>query len=614
VAERAFPGLGVMSAAAIVTCFVLAGCAEMPSGGAARADNAASSQIQAFVVPEPPPPPTKASEWTPKTVVLGFLHASASYAIDPSAAKAYLAPSARQSWHPGPVTVVGQPSVQQVPVQQAVPSPTGRVYNVTLTGQRLATLSTSGQYSYASGTSTYVFGVQQINGVYMINKLPPGQVLLLQESDFESVYQPRNLYFFAPQQADSNYPDLVPDPVYAPIEGSDTALNTTVATTLIEGLFNDSGSWLSGATSTAFPAGTKLKQLSIINQTAVVNLGGTATGLARHHTQQLDEMDEQLKATLTSASAYSPPVAHRVRLEINGATPYLGVPPSDLIPPVSVANEPEPIFFQNSPDSVAELLPKHRHAEQVLWPNEVGGNKISAIAAQPGGASQPPGAQLAAAVQAGNGCTVYVVTPGRRSSYAVYPLPAAAGPCTSLSWDSSDRIWVATARRIWVVQPGAHALTAVAVPDIPGTGGAHYKILALKLAPDAVRAALLIQQMPSAGHPDQPRSVLLAGVAKTGVPSLGSAVTAGTGLPGLRAISWLNAYNLAGLAANSIFQIPLTGGASQDLGFAPSQAQTLTTGNSDFVVSTTQDLIASSSESDLNWVRRAGGAIPAYPG
>src|SRR5215469_11405505 len=89
--------LPVFLALAAVAAAV-AGCATAPSGGPPRAAPGGNSQAQAYVQPLPPPGPT--STWHPDQVVLGFLHASASYAFDPAAARQYLSPELRKSWHP----------------------------------------------------------------------------------------------------------------------------------------------------------------------------------------------------------------------------------------------------------------------------------------------------------------------------------------------------------------------------------------------------------------------------------------------------------------------------------------------------------------------------------
>jgi hypothetical protein len=108
--------------------------------------------------------------------------------------------------------------------------------------------------------------------------------------------------------------------------------------------------------------------------------------------------------------------------------------------------------------------------------------------------------------------------------------------------------------------------------------------------------------------------VLLAAVSDIGSPALGSAVSAGSGLPDPRSISWYDDYYLVALAGSSIYRVPLTGGASQLLGSAPAQAQTLTTDNSEFLVGTADSQVMESKASALSWVRLASGAIPAYQG
>src|SRR5215469_4912489 len=101
-----------VTVAITVIAAAVAGCATAPSGGPPRLAPGGNSQAQAYVQPLPPPGPTNSSAWTPQNVVLGFLHASASYAFDPAAARQYLEPELRRSWHPGPgVTVVGETPV-----------------------------------------------------------------------------------------------------------------------------------------------------------------------------------------------------------------------------------------------------------------------------------------------------------------------------------------------------------------------------------------------------------------------------------------------------------------------------------------------------------------------
>src|SRR5215469_13469416 len=126
------------SLAAIAVVAAIAGCASAPSGGVPRRATGTGSQVQSYVQPLPPPPPTKS--WTAAAVVLGFLHASASYAFDPAAAEQYLAPQLRKTWQRrtrGPVAVVGTPTSAREPYNKPQGPAGAPVEIVKLSGQLL---------------------------------------------------------------------------------------------------------------------------------------------------------------------------------------------------------------------------------------------------------------------------------------------------------------------------------------------------------------------------------------------------------------------------------------------------------------------------------------------
>jgi Lipoprotein LpqB beta-propeller domain/Sporulation and spore germination len=621
--RASWPAWPAASLAAVAAAIVVAGCATVPSGGAPRKVSGTSAQAQAYVLPEPPPPPTSARVWSPTNVVLGFLHASASYHIDPQAALDYLVPSVRGQWHPGAAVTVIADSPHLTP-PPAPPAP-GKLVSgsgppgpttVTVTAQQLATLSQSGQYEYAPATAVYTFSLEQVKNVWLIKGLPQGgRDLLLMQSDFEEVYQQRNLYFNSPVSA-GNFSDLVPDPVYAPIEGSGSALNNALADNLVRGLFQDSSGWLAEpATTTAFPAGTTLEKLRISDQKALVDLGGAA-GHAQPFVR--DEMYEQLWATLTvnSGPGYSPPVAKSVELEINGQTVFTQDLPRVPIPPVS--DGPEPLYFRDG-SSVAELVRQGHGSQVVVHPGQLGGTQVVVHPGQLGGtqitavASNPAKpARLAVAVLAGDGCAVYTGTvyangPNNKP-YQKHLLSTSGGACNSLSWDSSGNIWASSGQAIWVIQPG-NSPVRVALPVVRDLAK-KFTVLALRLAPDAVRAALLVQAKGSSNT-----YVLLAAVRQgQGKISLGQAVTAGTELTDPLALSWLSPYYLAVLADGGIYQVPLTGGAATELGLVPAGTQSLTTDGSEFVIATWGGRISMSPVSISHWTPGLAGRSPAYPG
>jgi len=597
-----------LALAAVAITVAVAGCATAPSGGPPRSAPGGSNQVQAYVQQLPAPGPT--STWLPTEVVLGFLHASASYAFDPAAAEQYLVPALRKQWHPGrgPVAVVGAPTgFTTLPYHPQILGVTQSAQvKVQFTGQHLATLSQTGQYQYAPGQNVqYDFVLAKTNDVWLIEVLPTQQALMLTESDFEDVYQPRNLFFYAPPPAGQAPTVLVPDPVYAPLQSANSALNTDLATGLVNGLLKGQGGWLSGATVSAFPRGTRLlKKVVITGKTADVDLGGSAV-----HAQLVTvlQMAAQLLATLSDGE-YSLPLATRLDLSIGNRLQDV-LPQTGLVTPVATG----PVLFVSDAGSVDQLPPAPRSGVKPLarlGPDQLGPAAVTAVAASPN-PDRPQ--QLAVAVATGNGCAVEL-KPASQSAYQSYPLSQTSGPCTSLSWDNDGNLWAVAGSSVWLFRPnqGPVAVNISALSAaLPGGGS----ILALRMAPDAVRAALLVKT--TAGT-----KLLLAAVRlRAGAASLGQPVTIGAGLTDPQAISWYDAYHLAVLATGGIYDVPLTGGAGQQPGAAPylfttapPGAETLSTDGAELVVGTSQGQVYAGSVSAPGWSLVANGTDPIYPG
>jgi hypothetical protein len=158
---------------------------------------------------------------------------------------------------------------------------------------------------------------------------------------------------------------------------------------------------------------------------------------------------------------------------------------------------------------------------------------------------------------------------------------------------------------------GGKFRTVSSPPNLPSDSKSGGRILSLQMAPDGVRAALLVKT-PLGNR------VLLAAVTdnvKQGNVSLGAAVPAWTGLPGPTALSWYSPYNLVVLTKTGIWQVPLTGGAGRLLGSAPAQADSLASNGKTLVVGTKGapgEVFTSSNEAN-SWRKRASGAFPTYP-
>jgi Lipoprotein LpqB beta-propeller domain/Sporulation and spore germination len=562
----------------------LSGCATVPTSSAARALPGNGEPPEAFVQPLPPQAPGSLVNWSPQDVVEAFLQASAS---DVAVARRYLMPGVR--WHPpGSVTVVAGNFLEKLTVYPRLSG--SNVAQVTVSGQQLASLSDTGQYIYQPGTARYTFKLGQYNGAWLIETLPE-QTLLLTQTDFQEVYQPRSLFFF------SGLGDLlVPDPVFAPVQGVNGALSTDVAADLIKGLISDRPSWLSKVTATDFPAGTKLLGVSISNQTAIVNLGGAAS---RAPSAKREGMYAQLWQTLTS-SAYSEPIATAVQLEINGAVQYISPGLAGDVPGTASSAKTETGYFADG-FVVKALQPGSGSGpSQIAFP--LLGTDITAVAVSRAGRPQ-----LAVAVPDGRGCTVDVGYLNSASGYTTYKING--GPCTSLSWDSSGDLWAAAGGSIWVLQPGYSAPAQVRASSLaPGS-----EVLALRIAADSVRAALLVQA-PAAGRQMASQMYLTTVTSGSAGVRLGPTVPIGTDLTDPTAISWYGPYDLVAADAGSLYEVPLTGGQSQDLETAPADTISISSNGTAFAVVTGSGKLQFSPTLDGNWVPEGRASAVAYPG
>jgi hypothetical protein len=607
---------------------VIGGCAELPASGRPQALEGNSGQAPGFVQPLPPPGPNV--DWSAQDVIYGFLHASASFELDRRAAKLYLAPGVQ--WQPKVVIVVGTIS----PLSGAVPSQLVRTgtakeeESFTVTATQLATLTPSGQYINSSGTTgTYEFTLAQYNDIWRIQSIrqkspksavKPDSLLLLDQADFQQVFQPRNLYFFS-QPTSDQLPDLVPDPVFAPIQGSTVDLAWRLVTGLISGAGNaETESWLSGATATAFPAGTQLRDVTISSTlTATVNLGGTAATVPQFQQQQ---MYEQLDKTLTSP----PEVAASVQLEFNGR-PFQfrrnSSSPSSTVPAVGTSGEP--LYFAGNGNGLVYVKAPGKAPVEVGGPAQFssGGGITAVAAARPEPKVKP---ELAVATSRVPGCSIAIGTASTASrKYRTFVLSERGGPCTTLSWDGNGDLWAAAGPRIWIVRPGQQP-QAVGLPD--GIGRSP-SVLALKVAPDSTRVALLVHTA-TGNHLDLAAVTYASspgGGVSFGPPNpidpIGPGGTSELANP--TALTWYSPDILAVVDAVDVppkappeppelYEVPLTGGQAQEIGALPDGTNAITSNGSSIVLGTTAGRILSVSTQNGSYHSINHGTWPAYAG
>jgi lipoprotein LpqB-like beta-propeller protein/sporulation and spore germination protein len=597
-----------MAAAAVAAAAVLAGCATVPTVGEPHAVRGTSGLGESYVQPIPPAPQTG---WNQQDIVQGFLAASASPARDYAAAKKFLAPGLRARWTPGlAVTVLGGGSSLSTthPGPQNIEGETTQLSTVTLTGHQLATISKSGQYIDSPSPLRYPFRLEKFGTNWLITHLPSASLLLTQ-SDFEQAYQPRNLYFWSPSRT-----ALVPEAAFVPQQ--DAA--TTVATLLVEGLFQTNStqpsSWLGSAVNTSFPAGTTVLggSVTISGSGATVNLGGAA---AKATPTQLANMAGQIVTTLTSDSYNQQAIVPSVVLEVNGTV--RAIDGHELLQPHQFRNlvpgsQPPAatLYFTDPDDRVSELTPQASSPRPIAGPAGRGNLAFSAIAVSPDRVDP----MLAGAVSSRMGCVIYY---GPVNSSAPLGRSAMPGPdsgaCSSLSWDAQGDIWTVYGQNVWVLQPVQREPITVALPPLPGNNQPPaYKVLALKVAPDGVRVAMLVQL------PDGSRQVILTPIVRSSDgPQLvfGASTTIGATLTDPSAISWYDPDHLVVLEGAQLYSVPASGGPAAPVGTVPPGTATITSASPGQVATEAGDeILASSGGGPGQQPTGVRGTDPAYPG
>jgi hypothetical protein len=546
---RAAAGKAALIAAATA---VVAGCVSMPTGGAVRSSaiQAGTGQGQDYIQPDQASP---GQDWTPKEIVSGFLNASASFAGEHAVAREYLTPAASSRWRPGwSVTVFG--GVNGPDVALAGTTDTGAKATVDVSGQVLANLNGSGQYVTASGAQAEKsakpkeFTLVKVDGQWRISLLPAN--LLLTESDFSRVYQPRDLYFFDPAKK-----ALVPEPVFVPLE----ATRTDLVNGLVNALASGPGGWLSGATTTAFPPGTKLlTDVTLDGSTATVNLGGAA---AKAPAGTLQEICAQLLWTLAGSSQYQPSI-QSVALEISNQPRTLYgsqvQSASNYQSYVPAAPTPATWYYTSTHGAVLELTGAAAHGTPVPGQAGTGHMPLKSIAVSPEG-------HYVAGLSA-DGTAVYVAA---IKGGAALTRRLSGGHYTSLSWsrnnsDGTDELWVAGSDGISMLD--AQDGTAIQVAVGPAADTVTGTITSLRVAPDGVRIAMIVRNgassqlmlgaiVATAADSALPSSVRgkPAGGQQVSIPGV---VSLGPSAADFTSLTWYNADNLMALNETSAGPVP----------------------------------------------------------
>jgi lipoprotein LpqB-like beta-propeller protein/sporulation and spore germination protein len=607
-----------MAVAAALLGLLASGCAAIPSSGTPQSaptppplGGAGVPDCCRTVLRGPQP------NWTAQQVVKGFLTASASLANDHALARSYLTKQANQAWRPGnEVTILASaPSVSRSLFGASAP---GGKQVVIVTGKKLATLKDSGQYIPSTGGDTTApFSLELVNGRLLIDGLPspnatpahPSRQLLLPSDLFHLVYTPRNLYFYGIRNN-----ALVPDPVFVPNEVTNPA--TKLIGDLVAG---PSGGLLDNAAQTDFPRGIDRPKLQVLpsptgGKVAIVSFRLPASVT---DTEKL-AMARQLVATLTS-SAYSPALFRAVKFKINGRfwAPPSGDPLLELgsLPGgEQLQRSGAPLYYLTSTGTPKILGSKNTRGIALSSAETT----LKTIAVSPSGkyfaGVGPPGNTIYSSSLSTTGESKSGEHPATLHLHA----ELSGIRLASLSWDNQNDLWVAGQRKrgwgVWVLR-GGHG-PAIRVMVVPGQGPGG-DVTGIRIAPDGVRAAMII------GHGPAARLVLGSIVhdAKYSFTIL-RVVPLGSGLSGVTSVSWYDEDHLLAVSAaegkagqSSVSEVPANGDSARLLtGQSGSTAITTAGPRNPLYLSLSTGRVEKSVGLDEPWTFIAAGRAATYPG
>jgi hypothetical protein len=585
------PG-GRAATAAVAVAIAAGGCAAVPTSGAVQQFGGA---VQNGVNPQDYSQPIvqgPGQGWTAQEIVEGFVTANASFAGNHEVAKEYLDPAARQAWNPlWAVNVVSSWKVSppiNLPKRLTGNQPQQEV-SVRVTGLQVGTLTAAGLPLPSSGSAkqTVKFTLEKLGGQWRISN--PPQTLLLTQSAFQRVYQPRNVYFLA-----GSGRTLVPDAVFVPEPDTNTQLAFGLATALLQ---NPRG-WLDGAAVTGFPAKSTLIGVKINGPNAVIDLGGKA---AAANPLQQQQMAAQLAWTLASG----PPSIQSVELEVNGRPLPIRGNQLQLLDAYSnwmpVPSAGSSLYYIGSGGSVKVLS----------GVGPLGSGQLGS--ANPVPDRLPPLRSIAVSP---NGRWIAGISTTGKAVYAwdldhkaapvrEWPSPPSSGSCTSLSWDQQGDLWITAGGSVWLLPPGKDSAIPVSAPA--GT------VASFQVAPDGVRAVMIL----SGGAPLQ-----LVAISRSVGPSLGQPVPIGSGITDPESLSWYDANNVIVLDGSSsggqLYEVPLNGGSYSAIGSEGNILSVTATSPSgpspNIAVGLANGQIMVSAHQGAFEFTRAAGVAPAFPG
>jgi hypothetical protein len=429
----------------------------------------------------------------------------------------------------------------------------------------------------ARTTEDFDLTLEQVGGEWRIANPPAG--LLVSDQDFESEFRAYNRYYFDPE-----FEVLVPDPVYLPVQGSETTL-------LAEALLRGPTGWLAPAVRTAFPDNTALGvPVTLEAGRAAVELTTEATTDTTDERREL--MAAQLAWTLEQVDAVQ-------QISVTSGR----VPLTDADPTVRAVES----FGRYDPAA----LPRHRDLYAVTEAGVVVGEELGPL---PGPLGAMPGLREIAADPRGGRAAVVDAT-GTRLIWAPFDDGATAATLATgtefaaVSWDASGLVWAvdqtSSGSQVLVVRPDVEAMTLPA----DAFGGRRIDDLAVSF--DGTRVAVLSEGRVLVGvvlrDPEQGGAVRVEGLRSIELD--GRIVTA---------IAWGGPTELAVLASDAggalaPFRVGLSTLIISPAGIVPG-AESLAAATGEGLAIGTDAGQVLQQNATLRWVELGVARSPAFPG
>ncbi len=280
-----------------VAVLMLSACAGIPTDGSVNhyADPraTASSTGQSIEINGP------SDGASPEEIIRGFLDAGVGVRDDYKVAREFLTEEYAQNWAPEDHTVVysDRPSIT---------NGSGDSYKVSVPAtSEIDDRGIATSYN-TNETKNLEFELKRVDGNWRISSAP--QEIVLQQDQFDQVYNPFTLYFFDP-----TYSYAVPDVRWF-------ADRDTVATSLIRVLLQGPAPYLKDAVVSAVPEGTKLTRNSVPVDGGTANIDISGDGITTNLSQlTLERINAQMSETLTSVANIND-----VQLLLNGQATQTG--------------------------------------------------------------------------------------------------------------------------------------------------------------------------------------------------------------------------------------------------------------------------------------------------